>query len=799
MATVYKDFKIKNGLIVEGTTGTINDYDILTKNPADETYIQNLVGGSGSSANTPNTLVLRDGSGNFAAGTITANLTGQVSDISNHDTDDLAEGATNKYFSDSLARGAVSGGTGLDYDSNTGTFDIDSTVVTETGSFTLTNKTISGSNNTLSDIGNASLSNSSVTINTNSLSLGGSLTLDTDDIGEGATNKYFSDSLARGAVSAGDGLNYSSVTGEFTAHLGNGLEISGGAIQIDDTVVATDSDVSTAISNHNASSGIHGITGSVVGTTDAQTISNKTLGSNLDAGTYTITNLGTPTNSTDAATKAYVDAVSEGLHVHEAARVYVGTNVNLSSDLEAGDTIDGVTLVAGDRVLVNGQTAQSQNGIYVVQSSGAAVRAADFDSPNEVASGDFIFVSAGDNYESTGWVQTNSPATIGADAISFTQFSGAGTYTAGTGLNLNGTEFSADTTYLATQNYVDTEVDAHTGLEANVHGVTGNVVGTTDNQTLTNKTLGSGTLLGASLDAANTYTVSNLQEPVNSQDAATKFYVDGEVSDVAGDLSTHESATTGVHGVTGTIVGTSDGQTLTNKTIDGSSNTISNIANVSLVNDSVTINSNSLSLGGSLTLDTDDIGEGTNQYFTDNRAKDAAGYLLENATQSNITITYDEVNHTLSVTAENGVDDATTDDLDEGSTNLYFTDARAVSALEAVVPNFTEIDINTVATQVAATTSVASASTVSAYTFAKASYRSAKFLVQGKTATHSEMTEVLLTLDASDNVAITEFAEVTTNGNLFDVTADVSGSDVRLRVTTVNASTDITVVGTLIA
>jgi hypothetical protein len=113
---------------------------------------------------------------------------------------------------------------------------------------------------------------------------------------------------------------------------------------------------------------------------------------------------------------------------------------------QAGDVIDGVTLAEGNRVLVNGQTTQSQNGVYVVQASGAAVRATDFDTPSEVKSGDFIFVSAGTNYANTGWVQTLTPSTIGVDAISFTQFSGAGTYLAGDGLTLTGSTFSVDVT-----------------------------------------------------------------------------------------------------------------------------------------------------------------------------------------------------------------------------------------------------------------------------------------------------------------------------------------------------------------
>jgi len=78
MATVTKDFKVKNGLIVEGTTGTINNHDILTKKTDDQNYIIGLIGGSSDSANTPNTVVKRDGSGNFAAGEITADLVGNV-------------------------------------------------------------------------------------------------------------------------------------------------------------------------------------------------------------------------------------------------------------------------------------------------------------------------------------------------------------------------------------------------------------------------------------------------------------------------------------------------------------------------------------------------------------------------------------------------------------------------------------------------------------------------------------------------------------------------------------------------
>jgi hypothetical protein len=199
-------------------------------------------------------------------------------------------------------------------------------------------------------------------------------------------------------------------------------------------------------------------------------------------------------------------------------------------------------------------------------------------------------------------------------------------------------------------------------------------------------------------------------------------------------------------------------------------------------------------------LDTDDIEEGsTNQYFTDVRAKTSAAQLLTGATLDNITITGDE--NGLVITAENGVADSDTDDLTEGTSNLYFTDVRAVDALEAVVPNFTAVEINSVAKQVAATTTVATASQVTAYEFLGTEYRSAKFLVKTAQGSHTDVSEVLLTMDASNNISITEYAMVGTNGSLMTITADYVeiGTTVRLRVTTANNTSVVTVVGTLLA
>jgi hypothetical protein len=196
-------------------------------------------------------------------------------------------------------------------------------------------------------------------------------------------------------------------------------------------------------------------------------------------------------------------------------------------------------------------------------------------------------------------------------------------------------------------------------------------------------------------------------------------------------------------------------------------------------------------------LTTDDIEEGSNNlYHTDVRAKTSAANLLTGASLTNITITGDETG--LVITAENGVADSDTDDLTEGATNLYFTDARAVSALEAVVPNFTEVDINDVATQVAATATLETAFSESVYEFSHVDYRAAKLLVKTASGSHTQVSEILLTLDSSNNIAITEYAIVGTNGNIADISADIFDDNVRILVDAANTGTTVVVAGTLL-
>lgn len=149
-----------------------------------------------------------------------------------------------------------------------------------------------------------------------------------------------------------------------------------------------------------------------------------------------------PSGSTAAASKAYVDSVSQGLDPKGSVRAATTVAGTLATSFENGDTIDGVTLSTGDRILIKNQAAPEENGIYVVAASGAPTRATDMDAWTEVP-GAYTFVEEGTTYGDTGWVcSSNAGGTLNTTAITWVQFFGAGTYTAGTGLTLTGTQFS---------------------------------------------------------------------------------------------------------------------------------------------------------------------------------------------------------------------------------------------------------------------------------------------------------------------------------------------------------------------
>ena len=271
---------------------------------------------------------------------------------------------------------ALTVSTGLQLNSGT-TFDgsvartitIDSTVATLTGTQTLTNKSMSGSSNTFTNIPNSALTNNSITIGTTTVALGGT-----------------------------------------------------------------------------------------------------TL---TPAGLTSVTVTQDPTQALQLATKQYVDASAQGLDAK--ASVVNSTTANLTATYANGTagvgatltnsgslvafSSDGISNSVGDRVLVKNQTTASQNGIYTVTTVGSGAvawvltRSTDMDQWAEVPSS-YVWVESGTLYGDTGWVCTsNAGGTMGTTAITWVQFAGAGTYTAGTGLTLTGTQFSITNTAVTAGSY----------------------------------------------------------------------------------------------------------------------------------------------------------------------------------------------------------------------------------------------------------------------------------------------------------------------------------------------------------
>ena len=210
----------------------------------------------------------------------------------------------------------------------------------------------------------------------------------------------------------------------------------------------------------------------------------------------------TPTDSAHIATKGYVDAARQGLDVKQSVRVATTAAVNLAADLQTGDVIDGVTLAAGDRVLVKNQVTGSENGIYVAVASGTALRSSDANGTvdtGELKPGTFTFVEEGTVNSDKGFVvSTNGTITIDSTAIAWTQFSGAGSFDAGDGLSQSGNTINVNVT------------SNRTAITADAIDISANYVGQTSITTLGTITTGvwDGTDVAVTAGGTNSSTAS---------------------------------------------------------------------------------------------------------------------------------------------------------------------------------------------------------------------------------------------------------------------------------------------------
>ena len=349
---------------------------------------------------------------------------------------------------------------------------------------TLTGKSMSGSSNTFSNIPNVALTNSSVVIGSTTLSLGGTLTTLAGVSISGSTNtlsNIANASLTNSSVTFNGQTVALGASGTITAlttstlTIGTGLSgtsFNGGS----PVTIAIDSTVATLTGAQTLTNkSISGSTNTLTNIANASlTNSSVTVGTTaiaLGASSLTLGGLTSvavtqdPTSALQLATKQYVDAVAEGLHIHASCAAAttgtlasitggtvtynngtagVGATLTLSLALTA---LDGYTLLNGDRVLVKNEVATANNGIYTWATGGTVLtRATDFDTAAEMASGDFTFITNGTLYANTGWVQTDPVTIVGTSPVTWIQFSGAGTYTAGTGLTLTGSQFSITNT-----------------------------------------------------------------------------------------------------------------------------------------------------------------------------------------------------------------------------------------------------------------------------------------------------------------------------------------------------------------
>jgi hypothetical protein len=400
------------------------------------------IGSAGTHLDFANATITADGSGTDVSLTLNAKGSGSI-DVSSKKITSVGtptantDAATKGYvdteissFSTSLTVGADSGtddvvtvgtdtlefagGTGIDttVSDNQISIAIDSTVATLTGTQTFTNKTI-----TSPSVSGLTLSDSSIVF-------------------EGATADDFETTLTVTDPTADRTITFPDSTGTV-------------ALTSDSITVGN-----TAITIGGSSTSLAGLTEVVIDdlTIDGSSIT-AAAGDNsvnlvptgtgtVDVASKRITNVATPTGTNDAVNKGYVDAVKQALDIKDSVRAASTENITIADDLNVGDSIDGVTLADGDRVLLKDQTDASENGIYIAGETPA--RSPDAGITGEVTPGMFVFVEEGTINADNGYVvTTDGTITLGTTDIAFAQFSGAGQIDAGDGLTKSGNTINA--------------------------------------------------------------------------------------------------------------------------------------------------------------------------------------------------------------------------------------------------------------------------------------------------------------------------------------------------------------------
>jgi len=436
---------------------------------------------------------------------------------------------------------------------------------------TISTSSINGSNNTITNIANASLVNSSVTYNGVTVALGASGTITAT-----ATN----------ALTIGTGLSGTSYNGSAAV-----------TIAINSTVATlTGSQTLTNKSIDGSTNTLTNIPNSAL-VNNSITIGTTTValgGTTLTpAGLTSVTVTQDPVSALQLATKQYVDNVAQGLDAKASVRnastvAFTATYNNGTSGVgatltNAGTLVafsaDGITNSVGDRVLIKNQAAPAQNGIYTVTTAGSGsvawvlTRSTDMNTWVQVPNS-FTFVEDGSTQADTGWVCTsNAGGTMGTTAITWVQFSGAGTYSAGTGLTLTGTQFSITNTAVTAGAYGSaTQVGTFTVNAQGQLTLAGNTTVTPAVGSITGLGTGVATALGVAVGTAGAFVVNGgaLGTPSSGTlTNATGLPVSTGISGLGTGVATALAVSVGSAGaivVNGGVLGTPSSGTLTNAT-----------------------------------------------------------------------------------------------------------------------------------------------------------------------------------------------------------------------------------------